>query len=667
MTEIPFAEVWVCDFEFQAPRGERPTPLCMVAHEVKTGRAIHMWREQLFATPRPPFNIGRDAVMVAYSAHAELQCFKAIEWQFPHNVIDLYPEHLVSVNGWELSRSVLPNRSMLSAMAFRGISSMEGARKDAMRRLIMERDRWSAAEQQDIDGYCDDDVTSSERLLDYMTDYIDWPAALLRGRYSGALANMEWTGVPLDVDLYQRLSTNWSALKEKLITAVDVDYNIYDGTTFKRSKFIEYLQSNKIPWPRLPSGALALDGDTFKDQARSFPALNPLRELISTIAKLRLTDLTVGSDGRNRVYLNPYGSVTGRNQPGASEFIFGPAVWLRGLIRPGPGCGIAYCDWTAQEVAIAGALSGDEQLIEDYCSGDIYITFAVGAGLAPLGATKETHREVRDLCKILFLATNYGQTARGLAMRLRISVTEAAHLLELHKARYRVFTAWSQRMVDSALLGGEMATKYGWRRAVRERAATNGRALQNWPIQAAGGEMLRIACIAATEAGISVCCPVHDALLVEGSVDQIEEIAAATCRIMERAGQAVTGGLVVRAESKIIRWPDRYSDPRGTGVWGKAMSALADLEEEALSSARNNNCLDGEFALARETCAEHIGGLGDIGGSKGIRGKTDIRDNKEREVSNINISPRARTRTRARASRDAATIGSTWSAISTWS
>ena len=33
-----FREVWVLDFEFHAPPGEPPEPLCLVAREVRTGR-----------------------------------------------------------------------------------------------------------------------------------------------------------------------------------------------------------------------------------------------------------------------------------------------------------------------------------------------------------------------------------------------------------------------------------------------------------------------------------------------------------------------------------------------------------------------------------------------------------------------------------------------------
>lgn len=52
------------------------------------------------------------------------------------------------------------------------------------------------------------------------------------------------------------------------------------------------------------------------------------------------------------------------------------------------GRAIAYVDWSSQEIAIAGALSGDEMLWQAYESGDPYIAFAKQAGLVPAGATK---------------------------------------------------------------------------------------------------------------------------------------------------------------------------------------------------------------------------------------------------------------------------------------
>jgi hypothetical protein len=115
-------------------------------------------------------------------------------------------------------------------------------------------------------------------------------------------------------------------------------------------------------------------------QILSYPIVSPYRELRSSLAELRLNDLAVGEDARNRTILSAFRSRTGRNQPSNTRFIFGPSVWLRGLIKPPPGCAIAYIDWAQQEVGIAAALSRDPALLAAYQSGDVYAAFARQAG-----------------------------------------------------------------------------------------------------------------------------------------------------------------------------------------------------------------------------------------------------------------------------------------------
>jgi hypothetical protein len=83
--------------------------------------------------------------------------------------------------------------------------------------------------------------------------------------------------------------------------------------------------------------------------AKLYPVIAPLRELRGALSKMRHEKLAVGADGRNRTLISPYSTITGRNAPSNSEFIFGPAVWLRGLIRPQPGYGLASVDFSMQE------------------------------------------------------------------------------------------------------------------------------------------------------------------------------------------------------------------------------------------------------------------------------------------------------------------------------
>src|SRR5947207_8708738 len=104
--------------------------------------------------------------------------------------------------------------------------------------------------------------------------------------------------------------------------------------------------------------------------AKAHPQVSPMRELRSALSDLRLNDLAVGSDGRNRTILSAFRSRTGRNQPSNTKYIFGPSVWLRSLIKPPPGCGVAYVDWSQQEFGINAALSGDRPMWEAYTSAE---------------------------------------------------------------------------------------------------------------------------------------------------------------------------------------------------------------------------------------------------------------------------------------------------------
>ena len=386
-----FREIWVADFEFRADPGEHPWPVCMVAEEIKTRRVIRLWRNDLLALDRAPFDVGPDALFIAYYATAEFGCFLELSWQLPENVLDLYVEHRVETNG----EKTLCGNGLLGALALRGVAHLDAGEKESMRRLILDQQQWTDEEKRKILDYCSSDVTGTVALFSKMVPSIDWPRALLRGRYMKAVARMERTGVPIDAALHRRMVANWDDLKIDLIASVDVDFGVYDGTTFKADRFADFLSARRIAWPKHPTGAMKLDDDTFREQTRRWPELQGLYELRVTLGRLRLTDLEVGSDSRNRCLLSPFRAETGRNQPSTTKFIFGPARWLRGLIRPPQGYGLAYIDFVSQKIGIAAALSGDERMAEGYLTGDPYTAFAKAARLVPPDATKQSHKAVR--------------------------------------------------------------------------------------------------------------------------------------------------------------------------------------------------------------------------------------------------------------------------------
>lgn len=351
----------------------------------------------------------------------------------------------------------------------------------------------------------------------------------------------------------------------------------YRPRTFSVERFACYLARKGIPWPRLESGALALDDDTFREMARTYPAeIAPIRELRYALSQLRLNELAVGADGRNRVLLSAFGSRTSRNAPSNSRFIFGPSTWLRSLIKPEPGRAVAYVDWSQQELAIAAALSGDGRMQEAYRSGDFYLTFAKMAGAVPVDATKQTHAAEREQFKTVSLGVLYGLSAEGLARKLDVPLCRGRQLLQMHQETFRTFWTWSDRIEMGAMLSCRLRTAFGWTQHVG--ADANPRSLRNFPMQANGAEMLRLACCLATERGILVCAPVHDALLVEGPANEIDDVVCRTQEAMREASELVLPGFPLRTDSKIVRYPGRYIDERGRRMFETVWELLDDLD-----------------------------------------------------------------------------------------
>jgi hypothetical protein len=518
----------------------------------------------------PPYPIGPDVLFVAYLASAELGCHLALGWPFPTRVLDLYVEFRNAANGLSPPNGF----GLLGALTYHGLDAMDAAEKNTMRELAIRGGPWTSAEREALVAYCESDVLALAKLLPAMEPAIDFPRAVAcRGRYMRAVAWMESAGVPIDSETLRRLRAGWETIQDRLIAEVDSRFGVFDGRTFKADRWAGWLARCGLPWPRLESGELALDDGTFRELARANPDVALMRELRVSLSQLRLSDLAVGSDARNRCLLSPFRAKTGRNQPSNSRFIFGPSTWLRGLIKPGPGRAVAYIDWSQQEFAVAASLSGDAAMMEAYSSGDPYLAFGKQAGRIPPEGTKRTHAAERELFKLCALGVQYGMEAESLARRIARPTPYARDLLRLHRATYPTFWRWSDGAESHAMALNWLSTVFGW--TIRVGPDANPRSLRNFPCQANGAEMLRLACCLATEGGVNVVAPVHDALMVEGPADEIDEIVAWTQEAMAEASEIVLDGFQLRSDAKIVRWPDRYMDGRGREFWGRVMEVLA--------------------------------------------------------------------------------------------
>jgi hypothetical protein len=578
--DLPFEQIWLHDFEFVPGSGERPDVVCLAAHELRSRQTLALWRDQF--GPTPPYRTDRKVLFVNFVANAECACHLALGWPLPANVLDLNPAFRNLMNG----RPTPEGKGLIGALRYFGLPSIGSKQKEAMQKRIIAGWPFTPDERRQILDYCSADAMALRQLLFAMVPKIDLATALYHGEFAAVSALMEHNGVPIDTEIFAQLADThtWRAVRDAMVPAIDARYGVYvrnvaGDWTFNMERFAAYLAREKISWPLLESGKLNMRRKVFEEMSKGWPQLEDLRQLRHARDKMRKVKLAVGHDGRNRTVLWPFKAKTSRTQPKAAQWIFSPAAWLRSLIKPGPGMAVAYIDYSAMEFQIAASLSdkhcgATNNMLNMYCSGDPYLAFTKRVGAVPRDATKKSHADVRDKYKTMLLAVQYGMATETLAARLGVPNFEAQQMLGQHREVFAQYWRWSDDWVQHALQAGTMRTVLGWTCAVGI-TEFNERSIRNWPVQATGAEILRVACIMAARHGIKLLAPVHDAVLIEAPIDQIETDVAKMQDIMARAARIVLGGHELRTEANIIRHPERYSDKRGVAIWTRVLELLA--------------------------------------------------------------------------------------------
>ena len=85
------------------------------------------------------------------------------------------------------------------------------------------------------------------------------------------------------------------------------------------------------------------------------------------------------------------------------------------------------------------------------------------------------------------------------------------------------------------------------------------------------------------EAGVEVCAPVHDAVLIAAPIDQIEADVDKMRAAMAEASRIVLDGFELGVDSKTVRYPERYMDDRegSLAMWDWIWAHIEDAERKA--------------------------------------------------------------------------------------
>jgi DNA polymerase I-like protein with 3'-5' exonuclease and polymerase domains len=239
---------------------------------------------------------------------------------------------------------------------------------------------------------------------------------------------------------------------------------------------------------------------------------------------------------------------------------------------------LIHRDYKQQEVRIAAELSGDAALLYACEFGDVYLGIAEQLGFIREGMTEAELEAVRALFKTVVLGIQYGLGPRSLAVRTGRSLFEACEILARLRARFHVFEAYAQRVVDHAGLQLEIATPFGW--YMQCPSSINPRTVRNFPIQSTGAEILHVACVLAERRGIELVAPVHDAIMAEAPLDKEEEASAALDRCMRDASAVVLRGYELPTDVQIVRPGQHFFDKRGAEMWETVTRLVAKLEEK---------------------------------------------------------------------------------------
>jgi DNA polymerase I len=583
----PFgADLWAIDAEWGADAGCLPKPRLFCAVQHGTGHPIRLGEKELPAyRGKPPFPITDNTIITSYSLAADMVFWRVMRWPIPRNKVCTFATHITQTNG--LSTGF--GDDLVGAAATVGVPYFHAGEKKRLRDRFADLTPLTAAEEKEGMEYCEDDAVTCLRILEHYLPDLWWDQALLYGDYADACAQIEYTGIPIDVDRFALFQRHRETARRRMIAVLDKDYRIFDEKGHERRKLIrEFIDRQKdppIPWPLSPNtGAPILDKDILKGLATRFPVVEGFLQLRKTNSSLRSNKFGIDNDGRCHTGLVPFGTKTGRNAPKGRFFPFSFPAWMRGMIAPHPGQAIGYLDYSCEEFAIAAWLSGDRNMQAVYLSGDPYLAMGILLGLAPRGATKRTHKAVRDLCKVLVLAISYGMGKKGLAQLAGVSEDTADDYLKGCKRAFPVFHEWANDQVARAQALGHITTDFGWTLQVERNASP--RSLRNFMMQATGSDILRLDALALINKGIQVDALIHDAALVESSIADFGDCVRESSAIMQRVSEQVIGfPLRVdtgdETEPHLFRYPQRFRDKREGKMYREVFTLLAQLDAEA--------------------------------------------------------------------------------------
>lgn len=383
--------------------------------------------------------------------------------------------------------------------------------------------------------------------------------AIVRGRYSALTAKMEARGYPINVDA----TRNFSRQVPQILMECQRDINAQfpKNKPFKWKKPTSNFSWNQkvtrewitencdaSRWMKTDGGKkkkpqLSLSLEAWEKQFQfkhSYPRKNFGAQMVrflklkqslygfsETGGKRKNFWDSVGPDNRVRPYMNIFGAQSSRSQPGASGFMFLKPAWMRSLVQPAKDRFLFGIDYGQQEFFLSAMVSGDQNMIDAYMSGDPYLWGAKKAGAIPQNGTKSSHKIERDLFKNTYLGILYGMTKYGLAIKLtgdtgRVwTEDEAQEQIDTFEEMFSDYMEYKAEVASEYGPGAIVKLPCGWRMWGDN---DNMRSVINVPIQGFGASIMREAVRRCDRRDVQIGWTLHDALYGEDEVKNLYKV-----------------------------------------------------------------------------------------------------------------------------------------------
>ena len=201
-------------------------------------------------------------------------------------------------------------------------------------------------------------------------------------------------------------------------------------------------------------------------------------------------------------------------------------------------------DYSQIELRLLAHLSGDEHLIDAFCSGaDFHANTAARVFGVPV---EEVTPQLRSRAKAVNFGIVYGQQAFGLAQSLGIGFKEAQDMIDRYFEAYPRVRAYLDETVEEAKECGFATTMFGRKRHIPELKASNKmqrsfgeRTAMNHPMQGSAADIIKLAMIEVSrrlrEEGFAakLLIQVHDELDFSVPRSEVEALSAMVREVME--------------------------------------------------------------------------------------------------------------------------------------